>query len=195
MSDNLQIIVAAYDNRIYNFNVFINSFLLQTHKNFILHIVHDGAANQALLDLMHHYSRFCDLRFECIDPPTGVWGHLNRKTALEKLDPNEGDKLLITNFDNYYVPVFVEYINKTFTQDVDLVYYDFVHSHQGYMNYKSVPEISKIDMGAFITRSKLAKDVGFNSTHYCADGVFIEDYKKRSNGQACYIDRTLFVHN
>lgn len=191
----LQVIVACYQNQIFNFNVFINSFLLQTNQNYVLHFIHDGTVSLPVTDLINHYRHFCDIRIIGVEPPTGVWGHMNRATMLSKIDPNEGGLLLITNFDNYYVPVFVETVISNFKKDIDLIYYDFVHSHQGYQYYQSYPEISKIDMGAFITRTKMAKKVGFNSTHYCADGFFLEDYKKAMKKDIVYINRALFVHN
>lgn len=191
----LQIIAACYQNQIFNFNVFINSFLLQTNQSYVIHFIHDGIVNLSVTDLIDHYRNFCDVRILGVDPPTGVWGHINRSTMLSKIDPNEGELLLITNFDNYYVPTYVDTVLSNFKDDVDLLYYDFVHSHQDYNYYKSYPEISKIDMGAFVTRTKKAKEVGFNSTHYCADGFFLEDYKKAMNQRAEYISKALFVHN
>lgn len=191
----LQVIVACYQNQIFNFNVFINSFLLQTCQDYKLYFVHDGDTTMAVDDLIGHYSRFCNIELHKVVPATGVWGHANRAAMLSKVDPKDGELLLITNFDNYYVPVFVETILANFNKDIDLLYYDFVHSHQGYQYYNSFPEISKIDMGAFITRTKLAKKVGFNSTHYCADGFFLEDYKKVVKKGIVHINRALFVHN
>jgi hypothetical protein len=175
--------------------MFVNSFLLQTNQNYVLHFIHDGVVSLPVNDLINHYRNFCDIRIIGVDPPTGAWGHINRARMLSKIDPNEGELLLITNFDNYYVPVFVDTVLSNFNEEVDLLYYDFVHSHQGYQYYNSFPEISKIDMGAFITKTELAKQVGFNSTHYCADGFFLEDYKKAMSKNMRYVKRALFVHN
>ena len=192
----LQVIVVSYNNDLVSLNIIVNSFLAQTNKSWVMHLVHDGKPNAETASLVYHYATKCDLRFQFTEQVNGNYGHPNRRLVLNQINPEDGEFLLITNHDNYYTPVFVEKVLNSFTDDVDLVYCDFINSHQGYQYYHSEPAISKIDMGAFVTRTDLSKKSGFNNIeHFCADGIFLEDYKKLITKQLVHVPLPLFVHN
>jgi hypothetical protein len=196
MNNKLQIISVFSKNDIIGLNIFVNSLLAQTNKNWLLNLIHNGVPTAETCNLISLYQTKCDLRFQYMAVDTGYWGHVNRKKLLDETNTSEGDFLLITNHDSYYMPVMVEHVLNVFKEDIDLVYFDFIHSHQGYQYYHSEPFISKIDWGAFVTRTEVAKKSGLNNTtHYCADGIFLEDYKKVITKGMVHIPLPLYVHN
>lgn len=192
----LHVIVPAYCKSI-PLRGLIDSFALQTNPNWRLHIIHDGPAPISIKDIVVSYRdnriSFCET-VEVI----GNYGHPNRRTMLESLPSSNKDWVLITNHDNYYVPKFVEYFLDLCDSTVGLVYCNTIHSHYSYTLHYSKLAVSGIDMGAFIVRLDVAKETGFNYTHFAADGRYVEecvDTCKRKNLRTKYIDKFLFVHN
>ena len=110
---------------------------------------------------------------------------------------------LLTNDDNYYVPIFVEEIRKVLdTTDVDIVYFDMVHSHLindlpnpiGYQTLITEPRLNRLDIGSFVFKTELGQAVGFKDRGFAADGVFFESLKLH-NPKIWKIPKVLFVHN
>lgn len=192
----LHVIVAAYCKAI-PLRGLIDSFILQTNRNWILHIIHDGPAPTEIKDIVLSYedSRilFCET-----EKRLAFHGHPNRKIALEKLPSSSEDWVLMTNHDNYYVPKFVEYFLALCDSAVGIVYCNTIHSHFLYnLHYSKLVEYG-IDMGAFIVRLDVAKKTGFNHVCFTADGLYAKECANtcaRINLQIKYINKFLFVHN
>lgn len=189
--------------------VFVSSLVLQTNPDWELWITHDGPIPEDVLKIMSIYNdprihlTYSEIRHQ-------KYGHPNRKQALSELNGLPNDYVLLTNCDNYYVPTFVEQMmaatkymringqgiieeNRT-----GIVSCDTIHSHLQYALHKSQLYEGGIDLGAFIVRFDVSKEVGFVHENFSADGRYAEECKKMCDeiGAECrYIPKALFVHN
>lgn len=191
----LYVICVAY-HRAIPMRILVDSFLLQTNPNWVLYVVHDHVMPRNVRDIADWY---CDDRVTFIETKKrlGCYGHPNRKIMLETL-PVCDDYVLMTNDDNYYPPVFVEYMLDQCTQTTGMVYCDVLHSHFAYDYHISTPRENHIDMGSFIVRLDVAKTVGFHDVTFSADGKYAEackDYCDKNDLNVVHIQKSLFVHN
>lgn len=176
---------------------FINSIKSQNNNNWRLFLIHDGKNDELRLDLESNGYLTDNVIFVEYPERTSHYGHILRKWALENLVTNE--YVLITNGDNYYVPIMVD---EVLSKNEDFIYFDLVHSHENISNHnkssyghmKTTLSISNIDMGCVVVRSKIAKSVGFNSTGYAADWDYFNKILEQ-NPSIVKIDKILFVHN
>jgi len=196
-------ICVAYE-RPKELKILIGSFLVQTSKNWVLHIVYDGPPPQDIIDVVAPYvnkeSSDYDERVNFYQSPERYqnYGHPNRRTMLETIPVNPGDFILMTNDDNYYVPVFIKKMTEACKKGVGIVYCDTVHSHADYDVHVSQLRENGIDMGAFIVRADVARSTGFNYDHFSADGVYAEECLQtciRRKLLAIKIKKPLFIHN
>ena len=96
---------------------------------------------------------------------------------------------------NYYTPNFVYELREAAKNKPGMIYWDMIHSHYNYSYFKCEPHTHQIDMGAFATRSDLAKQIKLK-TNFAADGDYVEDFKKiLPLAKIKKIDKVLFVHN
>ena len=120
------------------------------------------------------------------------WGHTPRELGKQASTANY---ICMGGDDNYYTPNFVEELYKATGDKPGMVYWDMVHSHYDYSYFKCSPNFNQIDMGAFATRVDLAQQIPLG-TEYAADGLFIEEFKKRfPYEEIVKIDKVLFIHN
>lgn len=202
----LTIVCVSY-KRYRNIAVLVNCLLAQTLQNFRLLIIHDGydaemdavlspykALHPEVIDYTFTAQRFND------------YGHSLRDIGISAATT---DYLLITNDDNYYCPLFVEYIfapiHAASQRRPDVVYCDMIHSHNNpgirqqppYQLFETRPERYFIDMGCFIARTDLAKQVGFTDKHHDGDATYFEDLVKAAGPDPVLVKvpHVLFVHN
>lgn len=125
------------------------------------------------------------------------WGHSLRALGLEKAT---GEYLQITNADNLVVPTFVEdMLNTVHNGNMDVGICDVLHSYpitgEPFNVLFSTFQISNIDMCNFITRTVMAKQLGFKHRTFAADGLFVEDWKAMFPGfTQRKINRVLAIH-
>ena len=197
----LHVIVIAY-NRPIALRGLIDSFLLQINPHWILTVVHDGPASDAVKKTMSLYKNDNRICWIDTDARQGNYGHENRKKMLQMLTGDPDDFVLITNDDNYYVPCFVEYcfleIINSKVQKVGMVYCDFIHHTTGWEVIQAMPMTNYIDMGAYIVNLKIAQEVGFVHDVPYADGLFAEECDALCRSRrlrVVHIPKVLFVHN
>jgi len=191
----IKIICVAYERPVPMCGL-IDSLIVQTNPNWELNIIHDHTASLSILEVIELHN---DERVNYFESETRTqnYGHLNRKMMLERM-PISQDFLLMTNDDNYYVPVFIDKMLKECSSDVGMVYCDSVHSHFDYDHHKTKIKVDHIDIGSFIVRVDIAKEVGFNGVEFNADGYYAENClaKCKEHGlREVYIPKPLFVHN
>jgi len=202
----LEIIAVTY-NHGYKLKCFINSIMSQTCGQWVLHIIHDGPGkifDDTLQDLQSNgYLDDPRIRFSKTHKRFNLWGHKSREFGLENRI-SDAPYITITNCDNYYVPLFIESIKESLSEDKLFVYWDCVHNHVNpffdrevpYGLLKSAPEKCKIDMGCASVKSDIAMKVGFPFTGFGADWKFFEACLQYiSPDKIQKIPKILFVHN
>jgi len=192
----LYIIVAAYERPI-ALRLLIDSFLLQTNPNWELTIIHDGPASDEIKNTIAMYKNIEKIHYIESVERNGKWGHPNRKWILEQM-PLCKDFILMTNDDNYYVPKFIEYMLNKCDQNVGMAYCNTVHSYMNYNILYTKLIQNQVDLGSYITRLDVAKEVGFNHMFEQADGRFAEECRDRCRMKRLrivYINLPIFVHN
>lgn len=195
----LRFIAVSYEHRT-ELEVFLGSLLLQTNHNWTCEVWYDGPIPDDILKII---SRYNDERiiFKHTPERNGKYGHISRRIALEELDGDMIDDFVIhTNTDNYMVPGFVSQMLGAvkYRENVGIVMCDTIHSHLDWGYHHSQLFEGGVDMGAFIVRADVAKKVGFNWTHFSADGKYAEECAKECMVMglvAVHIERGLFVHN
>ncbi|MBL8644076.1 MAG: glycosyltransferase family 2 protein [Rhodospirillaceae bacterium] len=200
----ITVICVAY-RRYQNIPVLIHAFLAQTLQNFRLIVIHDGY-DAEMDNLLKPYQaahpdvfsyRFSETRF-------GDYGHSLRDMGIKMADT---EYILLTNDDNYYCPKFLEYMFTPMRQwpaPPDIVMCDMIHSHNRpggrpqapYNFFETKPARFSVDMGCFIARTALAKQVGFRDKTHDGDATYFEDLLKAAgNAKIAKIPHVLFVHN
>jgi hypothetical protein len=192
----LHVIAVAYERPI-ELRGLIDCFIRQTDPRWKLYIMYDGPAPKSICEVMGLYD---DKRIEFYASAkrNGLYGHPNRKKMLDALEGDDMDYILLTNDDNWYVPVFVETMLGKCSRTIGIVYCDTVHSHFKYTVHESQLKRSYIDMGAFIVKYPVAKAIGFNHVDFDADGIYAEECRALSIANKydlIHVNKPLFVHN
>ena len=174
----------------------INLFKRQSNPGWLMTVAHDGPAPGELRTFMNNQT---DHRITFYEHPKnlGSWGFPLRRLMLQKLLADPNDFVLITNHDNMYVPVFVEYMMKETVPDVGIVFCDTIHSHQQYNILTTDLKVSSVDMGSGIVRVDVAKAIGIRHDVYYADGLYFEEcdyYCAEHQLRHVKISKPLFIH-
>ena len=185
----IEIIAPTYD-RTLPLITLISSLENQTDEDWGLNIVVDGDCGVA--DSIAKLFGSSRVKVTYTGQRYNDWGHTPREMGKQA---SEADYVVMTGDDCYYVPSFVSELRKAAEDKPGMIYWDMVHSHYNYDFFRCSPGFNAIDMGAFATRSDLAKQIKLN-TSYAADGEFVEEFKQRfPNEKIVKINHVLFVHN
>jgi hypothetical protein len=173
----------------------IKSFQAQTYDRWRLLLVHDGP-----LDTQVHQ------QLDESDDRVDVWvmperkkqfGHPYRQMAIDRLLKNGCTHIGLTNQDNYYAPVYLEWLLSVSTNPKrprDLVYCNLVHSHKLWQPFTTEPRRGKLDLGSFLITASLAKQVQFDNFSFNGDGAYIDRLRVKAKGIE-KVSATLMVHN
>lgn len=180
--------------------VIINCFLSQTSKNWQLTIVSDGREPDTE-NIMEKYPQD-NISYHHLHTRYNDWGHTPREYGIYQ---SESPWTILTGFDNYYVPTFLETfesISKEYP-NCEFMFCDFILNHlrngipyNGYVNSKM--EVNYIDIGNFATSTSILKEVGFKSREFVADWKLVESIipvLKRRKSLVLKIPQTLYIHN
>jgi hypothetical protein len=192
----LHVICAAYQ-RIVPLRILIDSFLVQTNPNWKLYVIHDGKYPDKIWEIIDLYTD-PRISFENTKVRTAHSGFINRDMMIKKTIGADGDFVMSTNDDNYYVPTFVDEMLKLITPTAGIIYCNMVHSHFGYSVLSTILQVYYIDLGAFAVRLPIAKRVGIKATSDIADGLFAQDCLTECNRVGMTTHKTekiLFIHN
>ena len=173
----------------------ISSLLLQTHKNWELILIHDGPSENGMRSYIPEDSR---IKYIETDTRAGNWGHSLRQLALREMDL--GDYVVITNADNYYVPVYTEYMLRGFNKSHTAVatYCDaMVHSYKAWQVIPVKFERGFIDCGGVMVKKEVACEVGWRDTEtHSSDWTYFSDIAARySPKNFIPVKGCLFIHN
>lgn len=173
---------------------FCSSIKAQTWPNWELLLVHDGpvADDDAIKKLIEFIDLDKRIRLLCTAERKRKFGHPWREYGKSQ---TTGDIVGMTNADNYYVPVYLEWMaHKLVSSEADFVYCDMIHSHKMWSPFKTSPKKSRIDLGAWLARGKLVRATKWPGDEFNADGRFVEALVGKS-GKVVKLDAHLFVHN
>jgi len=197
----LEVICVTF-NQVNQLRCLVASLACQTDLGFTLKIIHDGPSSETRECVNELQRMFPNLQI--IYQETSLrfndYGHTLRDIGLSEAVQ---EYVLLTNGDNYYVPIFIEEIRKSITEEnPEIVYFDMVHSHLikdlpnpiGYQALITEPRINRIDIGSFVFRRVLGQSIGFKERGFAADGIFFEALKA-TGPKIVKISKVLFVHN
>ncbi len=190
---NVEIIIPTY-NRPHQLMCVINSIYSQTLTNWKIHVVADAMYDgyQKVKDYFEGDER---IRFTELNGPHKDWGHTARQYGLDNATE---EWVIMTGDDNYYVPFFLEYFFNSVNEKTIFVYSDMIHNwvDNKYVYIMSAPKVGSIDIGNFMSKTELAKQIKIDVSRADADGIFVEDYlNKFKGGEVVYINKPLYVHN
>lgn len=175
----------------------IASFRAQTYPHWRMLVVHDGPTTADVSEFLAGLTA-SDPRVATATTPERKqkFGHPYRQFAVDGL-AGSCEWLLLTNDDNYYVPVFLEWLVSEGERPPghSFVHCDMVHSHQSWRQMTTRPARGKLDLGGFIVRSALAKQVPFDNTSFAGDGDWINRLAAKAKKGVRHVAATLFVHN
>lgn len=181
--------------------VMINCLLAQTDNDYHITVISDGAE----LDTEKQLEKYFDHKQFSYYNTTKRYNDLGHSPRLAGLHTSNCKYSIMTGFDNYYVPIFVERFKAAANSEpnVDLVFCDFVLDHvrenRKYNKYMDAKlEVNYIDFGCVAINTQLAKEIGIDTNQYAADWVMVEQALNKitsSNHNIVKIPQTLYVHN
>jgi glycosyltransferase involved in cell wall biosynthesis len=181
--------------------VIINCFFAQTCQDYHLTIISDGPEPETEYQLAKYYNND-NFSYYQLDKRYNDWGHTPREYGIYK---SECLFTIMTGYDNYYVPTFIEEFKKIvmYNTGIDFIFCDMIHNHvingssyNGHIDSKM--ECGHIDIGNFATNTQLLKNVGFKSKSFAADWDLVKSimpHLNEINHKAIKIQQTLYVHN
>jgi len=176
----------------------VASFQAQTWQNWKMVIVHDGPVLGAENEAVMNGFEVTDKRIVVLRPEERKQqhGHPYRQLAIDTL-VEECDWITLTNQDNYYAPVFVEWLLfvGSQTQGCGLVHCDMVHSHKYWKPMETQPRYKHLDLGGFMVKHTIAREVPFDNFEFNGDGDWINRLVAKAKNQVQHVPATLFVHN
>lgn len=205
MGKKILIIVSTYE-QYKEIQILINSLLIQTDPDWHIVVINDGE-DEKKREIIWNLQKGYENKFEYYETAEreNCFGHNTREEGLKHFT-EYGDYVLITNGDNYYVPILIESLKHEISENTGMVYFDMVHSHDRpdssskstYGFFETHLEACRIDVGAFIVRSDIAKLVGFKWRHSEGDANYMINCVKECverNLKIKKINKVLFVHN
>lgn len=176
----------------------ISSLICQTHKDWELFILHDGPNTTGLKELI------TDPRIHYQETPerTGNWGHHLRQWALKNLKElcPDADYVVITNADNYHVPVYTEYLVKALENNPTAVAAycsDMVHNYKAWQIIPCRLQLGFIDCGGVMVKKEVACQVGWRDIEsHSSDWTYFSDIiEKYGAARWTKVAGCLLIHN
>jgi glycosyltransferase involved in cell wall biosynthesis len=186
----IEFIIPVYDREAL-LKCLLCSLIAQYDKEWKAHVMIDNPADKSI---KHMVDNINDDRiyYTVMNKRYNDYGHSLRQIAKQESD---AEYIVMTCDDNYYTPNFIKELKEVIKDKPGIIYWDMVHSHFNYQVLNCYPSINHIDMGAFATRTDLAKQINLN-TSFAADGEFVEDFKRKfPDERIVKINKILFIHN
>lgn len=194
-----------------NYPQIISSLINQSHQNWELFLLHDGPNETGMKDIVQASLRQAqgdivlnDARIHYQETPerTGNWGHHLRQWALKNLDTlcPDADYVVITNADNYHVPVYTEYMLRAFEKTPGIVAAycsDMVHSYKAWQIIPCRLQLGYIDCAGVMIKKEVACEVGWNDIEsHSSDWTYFNDIiKKYGAAKWAKVPGCLLIHN
>jgi len=190
----IEFIIPTY-NRPDHLMCTINSIVAQTSDKWKIHVVADCPPEGTLDKVMKYFEGDDRIKFTILPERYNDWGHTPRNYGAQHATE---DWIVMTGEDNYYVPIFVDNFLSSVNPKVGLVFCDMVHNWTNFQ-YAAIscePAWGRIDIGNFMIRRKLSKQLKLDTKMDQADGKYIEEFKIKFPQQTIIkIPKILYVHN
>ena len=189
----IEFIIPTY-NRPKELITIISSIRCQTNDNWKIHVIADGVYD-GYEDVKKMFSEDNKIKFSELETNSNDWGHTPRNYGLEHATE---EWVVMTGDDNYYVPIFVdEFLKSSNFEDVNFVYCDMVHnwSSNEYVYLRTTPVLNNIDIGCYMTKTTLSKQLKLDTRMSNADGKFVMEYNQKFGNKTLKINKILYVHN
>jgi hypothetical protein len=176
----------------------VASFQAQTYRHWRLDIVHDGPYSHDPATLKFFDQWDDDPRVQVIETAERKqsFGHPHRQATAERLMGYGAEWILHTNQDNYYAPVFLEWLlYEAQRHSSPFVYCDFVRSHKQWALHSSRPKKGHLDLGAFMAHKSIVTRVKFDRLTFEGDGDYINRLVAAARTKTVRVNAPLFVHN
>jgi hypothetical protein len=169
------------------------SLIAQYDSDWSAQVIIDDIENDTIVDIIKNINDK-RINYTFTGQRYNDWGHTPREIGKQQ---STSQYIIMTGDDNYYAPTLVSKLKAAASVNNNpiVIYWDMIHSHNDYAVLVCTLAISCIDMGAFATRSDIAKVTPLKQT-YAADGEFIEHLTSLYAADQFYkIHGVLFVHN
>ena len=194
----------------------------QTYTNWCLLLIHDGPNSTNLQTLVNVIN---EPRIKYIETSErkNEWGHPIRKWALENIDelsPNT-QYIVITNPDNHFVPHYLEYLLRGFSNNIIATYSgQFIHAYDSpqktdIIEYKDIVYPNKITWEAYkygiidtrlrlgyidcccaMIKKEVAVESGWEDMSHSSDWSYFERIiSKYGENRWCKVKGCLAIHN
>lgn len=176
----------------------VSSLAAQTYGNWKALVVHDGPVSPMRQPTLKNLTAEEPVRVEVWETAERKqqFGHPHRQAAVERLIKMGCEWIGLTNQDNYYVPVYFEWmLSAAQAKKVPLVYCDMVHSHQQWKPMTTRPKRGQIDLGGFLAHKSLVERVRFDKFTFAGDGDYFERLLQAAKNRVEKVAATLFIHN
>jgi glycosyltransferase involved in cell wall biosynthesis len=190
----IEFIIPAY-KKPHHLMAIISSIFAQTSDQWFIHVIFDGPQDGINDKVVDYYKDSDKIKFTTLPERTNDWGHTPRNYGLAEA---KEEWVVMSGDDNYYTPKFVELMLQEVKEDIHFVYCNMLHNWVNFEYYYivSAPVKGKIDIGNFMSRTNLAKQLKINVKDQLGDGTFVEEYlQKFPTGKTKHITRALYVHN
>jgi glycosyltransferase involved in cell wall biosynthesis len=192
---NIEFIIPTYD-RIDHLMCVISSIKAQTSPNWTIHVVADCPPVEVELGkIAMYFENDKRIKFTVLENRSNDFGHTPRNFGLNH---SKEEWVVMTGEDNYYAPIFVEEFLKEQDKETNFVFCNMVtnFTNNQYIPMQCKIELGFIDIGCFMVRPELAKQIGIETKYKeVADGVLADKYIKKFGGKVKQILKVLYVHN
>lgn len=175
----------------------VASVQAQTYPNWHLQVTHDGPYphDHGMLTYMSQWDQEARVKVVETDVRKQEFGHPHRQKAVTALIDLGCEWIGLTNQDNYYAPVYFEWLlSAAQTHKAQFAYCDMVRSHKLWKPMGTSIRRGHIDLGGFLVHRSLAAKIKFDNFTFIGDW----DYIRRLTGAAknvIKVPATLFTHN
>lgn len=180
--------VASYNNP-NGLGQFLYCLKAQTHDNWEAVVMHDGPGpdSRRLVDSIGDPRiRFYEREHR------GAYGHPHREEGVRLCT---GDVVGVTNEDNWYAPVYFEWMLHTMqAHGADFVYCNTLHSYCGWCVLDARIEPAHIDCGGWLAQRAVVDGLPWRDLSYGGDWTYISDLMTRVKKHV-KVPGIIFVHN
>lgn len=196
INDKVTVICPIYNS----YPNIIGDMMCQTHQNWELLLIHDGKSDSDLIKRIVEAVNDPRIKYKETENRVGSWGHKIRRDALASIANSNSEFVVITNPDNHFVPVFLEYMLNPMLASSTVVASYCSHMVHSYKAWEVIPCSMKrgyVDCAGVVIRKDVACAIGFNHVEqHSADWFFFEDIMKvHSIRNFAKVNGTLLIHN